>query len=545
MAKTNKLKVFLTKHKRLCIVLLILIFLAVFVAGFVVRAKKAGEEMLEAMNQPQIAEIERRTLVSSVSATGKVTSAGTEEVTVDLSGVKIIAIPVNVGDIVEEGSILCEFDSEDIAENLREAEKALAVTTEKTQLDLNAAQRSLEEAQNTRNIELKRKDQDVAAAWNEYIKAVNDMETAKAKWQEAMETTGATNGEYQYWQEQLAAKRSSQSLSGNQGVSGNQGADANSLESQKVSYWQAKLEAAKQAENSAKAAYEQAEAALQTKKTAYENQVRAKEDAIRSNDSAVANRTDSLTTSQLTASTSSLSDEKKVEDYQRQLDDCILKSPVNGIITAISQEAGDTYSGGTLFTIEDISAYEVSAQIDEYDIGKIKEGQRVIIKTNGTQDEELEGEVLSIAPRATADADVGTGSSGVTYNVRISIDSPSELLKLDMTAKLSIIVSSRENVLTVPYEAVQEDENGNDYVEVVENRGTEGENSMAAVSEGEQAAPITTRRVIVEKGIESDYYVEIISEEVVEGTEVVVPASEEDGLDIQSLIEQQGPMGGF
>lgn len=71
----------------------------------------------------------------------------------------------------------------------------------------------------------------------------------------------------------------------------------------------------------------------------------------------------------------------------------MLKAPISGVITAVNAKAGDTYNGGALFTIEDVSAYEVSAEIDEYDIGKIREGQTVVIKTNGTGDEELKGTV--------------------------------------------------------------------------------------------------------------------------------------------------------
>lgn len=222
-------------------------------------------------------------------------------------------------------------------------------------------------------------------------------------------------------------------------------------------------------------------------------------------------------------------------------------------------------------TIEDISSYEVTVEIDEYDISKIKEGQRVAIKTNGTGDLELEGKVLSIAPRAT-------GGSSVTYTVKVSIDTPCEDLRMDMTAKLSIIISSRENVLTVPYAAVQTAEDGSFYVEVVdESAGAasgeadgssqpagqdrpdgsvepagqdqplgSGGPGLPAAPGGNAALPdsLPTRRVPVTKGIESDYYVEISGEGIVEGLEVIVPA--DNSLEnLNDLMLQMGPMGGF
>ena len=155
-----------------------------------------------------------------------------------------------------------------------------------------------------------------------------------------------------------------------------------------------------------------------------------------------------------------------------------------------------------------------------------------------------------------------------------------------MTAKLSIILESKENVLTVPYEAVQEDESRKSYVEVVveAEESPSGEVSqipetvesgeMPQMAEGMEKAEIpqmsngmktggrtkgtkalggsndntdiTTKRVYVEKGMESDYYIEIISNEISEGMEIVVPNSERNGgMDLQMMMMNQGPMGGF
>ncbi len=228
-------------------------------------------------------------------------------------------------------------------------------------------------------------------------------------------------------------------------------------------------------------------------------------------------------------------------------------------MTAVNLKTGDSYNGGAIVTIEDISSYEVTVEIDEYDISKIKVGQKVVIKTNGTGDLELEGKVISIAPRASAGANV-------TYTVKTSIDTSCEDLRMDMTAKLSIIISSKENVLTVPYAAVQTADDGSFYVEVVdensiaaglpENTGGETRQPAGEESSVQQGIPggrggnpaisnpVPTRRIPVTKGIESDYYVEIYGEGIEEGLEVIVPA--DDSLDdLSRLLEQMGPMGGF
>ena len=642
------------KHKKLCIILLIVLLMAIFLASCVSRVKKAQQELIAAMNQPQIAQVERRTLVSTVSATGKVDSAESKEISVGLNGVEIKSIAVQVGDVIEAGTLLCEFDSEDIEKNLADARASLNASSARTQMDITSAQRSLAEAEATRNIELERADADLAKAWNDYLKALTDQEEAKEEWDNAKQTTIEKKGEYEYRQELLTAAGqsgangqseklakefeqtknelesyiTSQSVGIGSGVmdriyitsddlagitvgsdttsdivvDANQNPDkaeqvnaylgtlksyqtqyqaAKTAETnyaslqQEVASWQTKYNTAKQAESGAEAAYEQAVSAAEAKLELYNNKVRAKEDTQRNQDTSVQNKTDSLTTSKLNATTSTLSDEQKVKTYQEQLENCVLKAPISGVITAVNAKAGDTYNGGALFTIEDVSAYEVSAEIDEYDIGKIREGQTVVIKTNGTGDEELKGTVQQVAPRATAKTTTASSSSEVTYNVRISIDTANDLLKLDMTAKLSIIQDSKENVLTVPYEAIWEDESGNYYVEVVESVNTNADiqvqpeegvnnadeqngqpqNDMAQSQEQQPegrgrdgnnsgGTDLNTRRVYVKKGIESDYYIEVISNEITEGMEVVVPRNGQDGMDIQMMMQNRGPTGG-
>lgn len=320
---------------------------------------------------------------------------------------------------------------------------------------------------------------------------------------------------------------------------------------QEVSSWQTKYNTAVQNESTAEKAYEQAVLASQSELSAYQKQQRTLDDTTKSAENNVINKTESLTTAQLNALSSGNSEEDKVEQYQQQLDDCIVEAPISGVISAVNIEAGDTYNGTAIVTIDDISSFEVTAEIDEYDIGKIEKGQKVVIKTNATGEEELDGTVKIISPKAS------TGGNEVTYTVIISVDTPHDMLRMDMTAKLSIILESKENVLTVPYEAVQEDESGNFYVEVVDDIGEtmpqrpEDVNSNRAqqMSGGDRngagTTETTTGRIYVEKGIESDYYIEIISDEISEGMEVVVPDSSDDSRSIQNIMMRQGPMGGF
>lgn len=644
-------------RKKKWIILAAVCCIAIAAAAVVIKPGR-GKDGGETAEAPEMktASVERRTLVESVSATGKVASIGSKNVTALVTGVEIKSVNVKVGDVVSEGDVLCVLDSSALEQNLADAKLSLSSSQEKTQLGVSSAQRSLEEAQATRNVELERADEDVAKAWNDYLEALTDQEEAESEYNEAKDTTIGKNAELERSKKLL--KEAEQKMNGTSGSAGKSSEyensfaealqdlkayaeengltlksndiyltadlsgfsassvveeeDAEELENwetisgelesylgtlrgwqskyqeavsadsdyqnakeeyeklqQEVTSWQQKYSSAQQSESASESAYENAVSAAKSKLEAYNQKVRSKEDAVRNNEATVNSKTDSLQSSVQEASVSGMSDKQKIREYEKQIAACTVKAPMSGVVTTVSVEKGNSYSGGTIVVIEDNSGYEVTAEIDEYDIGKIQVGQKVVIKTNGTGDAELEGEVKEIAPRAT------TTSSGsdVTYKVDISIDTPNEALKMDMTAKLSIVINSAENVLTVPSDAVQEDSDGSYYVEVLQSSaakqtgpaesqpvkragmtgagiGAEEHDMMAEMEditeqaqEAETESQAQTKKITVEKGLESDYYVQIISESITEGMEVVLPSS--DSQDIQSMIQQQGPMGGF
>lgn len=568
------------KHKKLCIVLVILIVLGILIGRFIISMQKAAETMMSMLNQQETAVIERRSLVESVSATGSVTSAGSKSVTAEVTGVKSLSVPVQVGDMVQEGDLLCLLDTADLEENLANAELSLSVTQSRTQLDLDSARRNLEEAGTSVQIEQSRMEDQVASALKSYEEARESMNRAGSSYGNANQKSTEIRLALENYQAQLAQvhEQLNQLAENPASVSGSDAADGEVLEAeaarleQLITEYQMKYSTAQETEKGLKSVYDQAITAVNNAYDAYQKVLQSQEDTIRSGNSTLQSRQDSLTSSQLNASTSGISDQQQIDRYLEQIEACSVTAPISGVVTAVNLETGDSYNGGTIVTIEDVSSYEVTVEIDEYDISKIEVGQRVVIKTNGTGDLELEGQVISIAPRAT-------GGSSVTYTVKTSIDTPCEDLRMDMTAKLSIIISSKENVLTVPYAAVQTAEDGSYYVEVVDENGAAGQDGSVQEGAGDSpdaaesfpngdrtsgdGAPggdkpgalggrggnaamnaLQTRRIPVTKGIESDYYVEISGEGITEGLEVIVPA--DDGMDdISRLLEQMGPMGGF
>ena len=210
-----------------------------------------------------------------------------------------------------------------------------------------------------------------------------------------------------------------------------------------------------------------------------------------------------------------------------QIENGVIKSTVNGTVTQVNIKAGDIYTGSTIAVIEGCEDFIVEAEIDEYDIPDISVGMRVLIKTDATRDEELEGRVIYTAPSATtastsssmgAASSSATSGSSATYTVKISLDTPNDRLRLGMNAKLSIITESKEDVWSVPYDAVYDREDGTHYIEILKNEETE-----------------EIQEITVEKGLEGTYYVEISSDELKEGIRVVHPKIEA-GNSMKELI---------
>lgn len=324
------------------------------------------------------------------------------------------------------------------------------------------------------------------------------------------------------------------------------------IEAARAAYEKAKAEydSAVLQEESQKSAYEAKLKSVESMWESYNNVLRGADDSKRSNDSAVAARVDSVKNSQIGASTATLSDKRNIANLQEQIDSCVVTSSIGGIVTDVAVIEGDNYMGGAIVTIENTSDYEVSALIDEYDIAKVKVDQEVIIKTNGTGTVEMQGKVKTIAPHAST----APGVSGVKYEVIISVLDKNEDLRLDMTAKVEIICEKAADVLSVATEAIQEDDDGNYYVEVLDSGSTIdtsalmtnpeeiSEEDVEKLQSGEKT--YESHNVTVTKGLAGDYYTEISGDGLEEGTKVVIP-NEGAMADINEYMEQAGAAGGY
>ncbi|HIZ85699.1 MAG TPA: efflux RND transporter periplasmic adaptor subunit [Candidatus Coprenecus stercoravium] len=139
---------------------------------------------------------------------------------------------------------------------------------------------------------------------------------------------------------------------------------------------------------------------------------------------------------------------------RRNLGYATITSPIDGVIISRAVEEGQTVAAGfetpTLFTIaNDLTDMQVVADVDEADIGYVKEGQRVEFTVDAYPDDIFSGQVLQVRLEAT------TESSVVTYEVVISAANPELKLKPGLTANVTIYTLDRRNVCAVPSKALR------------------------------------------------------------------------------------------
>ena len=139
---------------------------------------------------------------------------------------------------------------------------------------------------------------------------------------------------------------------------------------------------------------------------------------------------------------------------QTNLGYATITSPIDGIILSKAVEEGQTVAASfntpELFVIaQDLTNMRVIADIDEADIGGVKEGQRVSFTVDAFPDDTFEGAVTQVRQEATTESNV------VTYEVVISAPNADLKLKPGLTANVTIFTMEKNDVLTVPAKALR------------------------------------------------------------------------------------------
>lgn len=166
-----------------------------------------------------------------------------------------------------------------------------------------------------------------------------------------------------------------------------------------------------------------------------------------------------LTQSLQTANEQVSTTQKLISSSQQKENELVMKSPIDGILMQLPVEIGQVVMPGTLLgTIAADDELEIKADLLSDDLGQVRVGQKVMITAPVLGGQVLNGEIIEIYPQA----EEKTSALGVVQRRVPTIIKLEETgnLKPGYEARISIVISSRENVLLIPREAIITGSNG-------------------------------------------------------------------------------------
>ena len=139
-----------------------------------------------------------------------------------------------------------------------------------------------------------------------------------------------------------------------------------------------------------------------------------------------------------------------------------IRAPMDGVITRLNVEEGETAivgtmnnSGSLLLTIADLSTMEAVVRVDETDVPDLHVGDSATVEIDAFPRQKFTGKVTEIGQSAiTAPSTAGVGQGGqgqaIDFEERIQLDNPPPSLRSDLSATAEIVTAVRRNALAVP-----------------------------------------------------------------------------------------------
>jgi len=432
--------------------------------------------------------IRRGTVSAAVSGTGTVVPVQQQNVAFRASG-QLTEVDVKVGDQVHTGQVLARIDQTTYQTALQQAQASLA-----------QAEANLSTAQNSNAVT--QAQHQLAAAQQAYNDAVNQVAL-----QNQQDANAVTNAQNQFNSDNCAGQP--------------QPAGSKCYQDQ---------QALNQAQN--KQASDQLSGQHQI------NQARASvvsaQDAV---NSAANSRPNTIAAAQASVDTA----QAGLQTAQNNLNSTTLTSPIDGVISALNGQVGESVSasggataqapgstapqpagsgssssssstagaagttggsassGSAFAVINNSSSMQVVAPLAEADAAKVKPDQTVSLSFDALPGVTLPGHVLAVAPGSSTIQNV------TNYYVTLTLDTANPSLRSGMTANAAVVVSQATNVLAVPNSAISRS-GGTNYVTLLQKDGK------------------TQVRVAVETGVVGDTSTEVTAG-VAEGDRVVLPST--------------------
>ena len=281
------------------------------------------------------------------------------------------------------------------------------------------------------------------------------------------------------------------------------------------------------------------EATLQSSKTEYEYQVK--------NHNRIKNLYDKKLISDSEYESAKYSLDKAKSAYEKSQSDILrvrqnlryatIYSPIDGVVLNHAVDEGQTVAASfntpTLFLIaNDLRNMQVIADIDEADIGVVKDGQKVRFTVDAYPGENFSGEVTQVRLEPT------TTSNVVTYEVVVAAPNPDLKLKPGLTANITITTEEKNDIIVIPSKALK----FNPQSDQASNSGSNGGGLSSSKSVWISESGNKIREAFVKTGSSDGIHTEII-EGLKEGDRVVtgIRSAADVDADTQNSSAQSNP----
>ena len=514
LARHNPLH-WIKRHKKLTIVLVVLLAVVAFIVSSCMRTAQAVSNAL-AYQFVRTTTLQKTSLVNSVSVNGTVASGSTASVTASdsVKTCKVTSVNVAVGDTVRLGDVIATLDTTSIEKQLQSAQENYGDTVQdaaKSYLH-SVEDQSTNLTQLQEDLDKARQDYDTLGLTDVYASMQNadgatgnarelveyyygmyteqiaglentianlQIQITQAQSDGTPERQQELQGQLQDYQNKLSVAKAQCSIP----ELGLQGFDT-------IAQYYSKIEQLKQALDAAQRAYD---------------------NAATSN----ARQVDSAGTQLERAQR----DPDTLTDLQTSLEECTLTATMDGTITELNATVGSVCSG-TVATIQDVEDLTVEVTIPASSVSKLSTGMQCNITSDATGDTAISGTLTRIDPVANKD-----GAFGAT----VSVNGADSGLLIGIPAQVEIVITQKDNIFTVPRDAVGTAEDGGSYV--LRRTGGEG-------------VDMTFEEVEVTTGNSNDYYIEISGDSLAEGDVIRSSADLTQGVETANASDPMAALMG-
>jgi HlyD family secretion protein len=457
--------------------------------------------------------LEKRDLSKVVGTNGVVESENVSKITTSITS-NVKELNIQPGDKVQEDDTLCVFDDETIKAEIKKLEETIATNKKAEQYQDGVNQRALTNAKEDQTRQIDNANSDVSEAQNDLDSANNKVTDSENSIKSLSKEIKAKKKNLKSLKKDLEKlKKELQELKTNATTENNGNAESITAKETEITDLQAKTDAAKAEIDTLETSYTQEEsnlASLRENAKAADRTLGTAQESLESVEAsasqAVQSQIDNINTSKF--KTDDSDNETQLEKLKTNLASTVIKAPISGTITYLNIEKGSPASEGVIMKIEDTDALKISVKIKEYDILNIKEGMKATVTCDAIPDVTMQGTVSKIylTPIAADGNGASSDNTSREYAAEIKLDEKNSDLLIGMNVKTKIVLEENKDVFAVPYEAVTANEANQNIV-------------YAAMDDGK--GTYTVKTIPVEKGIETDYYAAISSDELSEGMYII------------------------